>query len=147
MSYDTVEGLWLTRLRAMSAFNGDNTARGKWGILNKGRSNQYAILKPGAHSREWIAFQAQETTWQTIIQLWQRYAEDGTSIVNLQNLVDDVLAELDTYPNLGDTGNTVVEGRIVEVREVRETPADAPSWLYVELVGQAIEHEGITFAE
>lgn len=147
MSYDTIEGLWLTRLLAMSQFNTDNTSRGKWGILNRGYNNQYAILKPGEHTREMISFQTQETNWQTIIQLWQRYKDDGTSVTDLQALVDAVLSELDTYPHIGDTGNTVVEGRITTVREMIQTPADAPAWLYVELIGQAYEQEAITFAE
>jgi hypothetical protein len=131
----------------MSQFSTDNTSRGNWGIMNSGRNSQYAILKPGEHTAEMVTFKTQQTNWQTIIQLWQRYKDDGTSMTDLQALVDAVKEELRKYPYIGDTGDTVVDAAVIAVRETLETPAGAPKWLYVELIGMANEQEKITFSE
>ena len=148
MSYDTIEGLWLTRLQAMSQFTSANSARGKWGIRNTGKSAQYAILLPGEHGpREMISFNSRQNQWRTIIQLWQRYKDDGDSLIDLEQLTDAVLTSLDAYPHIGDSANTVFNAEIVNVGRFNQLPLDAPAWLYVELVGEAIEQEKITFSE
>jgi hypothetical protein len=147
MSYQAGEALWLARLRAMPQFNGDNTSRGKWGIRNTGKGHQYAILKPGTHTREMIAMNRRVNHYQTIIQLWQKYTEDGQSAIDLTTLTSSVLAYLDTYPQMGDTTEAVIGGQIIEVREMQQIPPDAPVWLFVELVGAWDEENAISFAE
>ena len=147
MSYEAGEALWLARIRAMSQFDAGNSSRGKWGIRNTGKSNQYAILKPGLHTREMIGFNRRVNHYQTIIQLWQKYSEDGQSAIDLTTLTSSVLAYLDTYPQMGDATNTVIGGEITEVREMQQIPPEAPVWLFVELVGSWDEEASITFAE
>jgi hypothetical protein len=132
----------------MSQFTSINSARGNWGIRNSGRSAQYAILLPGEHgNREMISLRTRQNQWRTIIQLWQRYKDDGDSLIDLEQLADAVLASLDAYPHIGDTGATVHYAQIINVGRFNQIPLDAPAWLYVELVGEAIEHEEITFSE
>ena len=146
-SYSTVEGLWLTRLQAMSQFTTANSTRGKWGIRNTGNSAQYAILKPGTYTRTWSAMTLREDTYQTIIQVWQRYKDDGTTMTNLEALVDAILAEMDKHINLGDAA-TVTYADIVAVREMQEildAPGGGPIWLMVELVGETHVQTQITF--
>lgn len=148
MAYADGEALFLTRLQAMTQFHEHNSARGKWGILNSGESTQYAVLKPGARTRVKSIKTVQETH-RTIIQLWQRYVDDGTSLTNLEALVDAVVAELDKYRTMSDTGNTVVKANIIEVGEVLLSPppgADGPLFIYCELVGEWVEHHEITYA-
>lgn len=147
MSYEAGEALWLARLRAMSQFNSDNTSRGNWGIRNSGKSGHYAILKPGTHTREMMSFNVRLNHYQTIIQLWQKYVDDGPSAIDLQELTSATIAYIDTWPRVGDATNTVQGAQIVEIREMQQIPADAPSWLFVELVGMWDEEQTITFAE
>lgn len=146
MAYSDGEALFLTRLRAMSQFTTHNSSRGKWGILNTGEAKQYAVLKAGTRARVKSIKTVQETH-RTIIQLWQRYIDDGTSYTDLMTLVDAVVAELDKYRTMGDTGDTVVKANIVEVGEVATSPSpEAPYWLIVEVVGEWVEHHEITYA-
>lgn len=150
-NYSTIEGLWLTRLQGMTAFNTSNSARGKWGILNSGRDDQYAVLKPGERERAASGLGGQMMdTHRTIIQVYQRYKDDGTSMTDLEALVESIVNELDTYPYLGDSGNTVVMGTIVQVREYQEILASdggGPILLLAELVGEAHEETSPTLAE
>lgn len=148
-SYSTVEGLWLTRLQAMSQFTANNSSRGRWGIRNSGASNQYCIIKPGSHTRQMVSYTLRQDNFQTIIQLWQRYKDDGDTMTDLESLVDAVLVEIDKYPHLGDS-TRVVDCNISEVREMQEildSPGGGPVWLMVELVGEVNEQTEITFSE
>lgn len=147
MTYLAGEALWLTRLQGMSQFDADNSSRGKWGMLNSGASDHYAILKPGANNRDKLGSNTRRDQYRTIIQLWQRYVDDGTSLTNLETLVDNVLAELDTYWKMGDSTGGVIRANIVEVREYVQIPGDAPKWILAELVGEWHEQTSITYAE
>jgi len=151
MSYQTGEANWLTRLQAMSQFTGNNSARGKWGLMNRGADNQYAILKPGPAERVMISSIVRQNTWRTIIQLWQRYKDDGTSMTDLEALVSAVLTELDKYRFIGAGADAAIQdANITEVREtqeIRATPSGGPLWLMVELVGEWNEEETISPAE
>jgi hypothetical protein len=150
MSYSAGEALWLTRLRALSQFNTSNSTRGKFGIRNSGKSDHYAILVPGPWDRTYIGMNTRMDTFRTIIQLWQRYIDDGTTMTDLEALVDAVLAELDTYPRIGDTTGNIIDAAIVEVRELQmilAEPGGGPAWLLVELVGEWHEQTAVTFAE
>ena len=148
--YKDGEALWLTRLQAMPEFDAQNSARGHWGLMNKGKADHYAIIKPGAWERTKISRHTRLDRYQTIIQLWQRYKEDGSSLVDLEGLVASTLTELDKYRVMGDTSSNIIQANIIAVREVievRSSPADGPSWLYVELVGEWHEEIDISYAE
>lgn len=152
MSYSAGEALFLTQLQAMSQFDSGNSARGKWNILNSGNSSQYAILKQGTRARRKISPTKRYEVHQTIIQLWQRYVDDGTSYTNLLALIDAVVAALDPYRIMGDTTGGVIQANITSVGEILVGPAptgggDGPLWLYCELVGEWHEETTINYAE
>lgn len=143
MSYRAGEALWLARLRAMSQFDHANSSRGDWSIRNNGKSAFYAILKPGMAEREMLGHTMRRDNFQTVIQLWQRYKEDGPSLIDLETLIDAVCDHLDSYPKLGDTTGALEDAQIVEIREVQQVPVNAPAWLYVELIGRWYEETTI----
>lgn len=148
MGYEDIEALWLTRVRAMSEFNQNNSSRGDWSMLNNGRDEKYAILKPGQHIHEWMTTTVMQHTYRTIIQVWYRYGNgDGTALTALTALETDIRTELYQYRLLADSTGTVQDADIVETREVVQIPADGPEWLMVELVGECQDEETITFAE
>lgn len=147
--YGTVEALWLERVRAISGgvYDEQNSSRGNWGILNSGKAERYVILKPGAHDRQMVSFKTRQETWQTVIEVWQKYRDDGTTLTTLETAVNTIIDSIDAYPRLGQTGTTVRKGEIVAIREVIQSPPDAPSWLMCALIGQTDEEKIITFAE
>lgn len=145
--YGDIEALWLARIRAMSGYDTSNTSRGNWGVLNAGKAPRYVILKPGEHQREMIAFNTRQETWQTVIEVWQRYKDDGDSLTDLETAVNAIVDAIDQYPRLGDTGGTVRLGEITAVREVIQSPADGPAWLMAALVGVTHEEKTISYAE
>lgn len=151
MSYTTVEGLWLTRIRAMSQFDSDNSSRGNWGKVGNGAASQYAILHPGEHAYDLQAMGGnRHTVYQTIIQLYQRYVEEGTTLQNLEILEQAVRDELNQYRLMGDTSGAVVYARVVRSREMiaeRETPDGPPIWLRIDMVGETLYEESVTLAE
>lgn len=148
--YKAGEALWLARLQEMPEFDAQNSSRGKWIQRYDGKSDHYAVLKPGAWERMKISPITRMDHYQTIIQIWQRYKDHGDSVVALETLVDSVLDKLDTHRQMGDTGNTIVQANVVAIREMREVyespTAQTPIWLYVELVGEWHEEVEITYA-
>lgn len=102
MSYSDGEAAILALLQAMPQFDRRNTARGDWKPLNSGQSDHYAILKPGiwANAQEALGGGAAVTTWRTIIEVWQRWVDDGPTALALQALVAEVVDQLERYPAL-----------------------------------------------
>jgi len=105
------------------------------------------IVMPGEHNREMISFKTQLNTWQTIIEVYQKYRDDGDTLTTLQTAVNTILSYLDPRRVLGDTGGTVRKGRVVSIRPIVRYPMDKPDWLIAALVGQVDEEETITFSE
>lgn len=145
--YSDIESYWLTRVRAVTGYDESNTSRGKWSILNSGASERYVIVKPGPRDRQMIALNTRLETSQTIIEVWQKYRDDGDTLTTLQTAVDALLVALDPYPRLGGLGSTVRKGEIVSVREAMQVPADAPQWLKIDLIGQTDEESTISYQE
>lgn len=131
MAYSDGEALILTLLRTMSNFDSTNTARANWQILNKGRANHYGIVRPGAFSIEYLSLGQYQANWTTVIEVWQRYKDDGTTQTDLYARVADLLPMLNT-PRLGDTTNTILDSRITggdEPQEMWLTDGGGPAWL------------------
>lgn len=146
--YSDIEALWLARVRAISGYSDSNTSRGKWGILNSGASERYVIVKPGSRDRQMNSIGGGRLeTSQTVIEVWQKYRDDGDTLTTLQTAVDTLLDALDRYPRLGGLGSTIRQGEIAAVREVMQIPADAPQWLKVELIGETDEETVINYQE
>lgn len=146
MSYAAGEALILTRVQAVSGFTTANTSRGKWGVLNQGRSRQYAILKPGPFTRQ--PGKLSSTTWSTVIQVWYRYKDDGESLTGLEAVVDSLITAFDRYPHLGNEA-VVTDSNLRRGSEVQEmwTRGGGPAWLKQDLYLEWTEQSITSFAE
>lgn len=150
MSYQTGEALALTQVQASTGFDSTNTSRGKWGILNKGSSDHYAILKPGPFSVEGETFTQKGRYWRCIIEVWQRYKDDGSSLTNLEGHIENIIDRIDQYRKLADTTGTIQDANITGGSEVTEQwiqGGDGPSWLKQDLYLDWTEEAQITYAE
>jgi len=155
MDYSTGEALVLTQLRAVSGFTSAtpdtvNTSRGKWGILNTGKSAFYGIIKPGPVATEWKTSSAKGWDYSTLIQVWQRYKDDGTSLIDLEARVELIKARFDAYRKLGDTTGAIEDSTVTALTEVQERWAkggNGPSWLMQEITITWKEQTIVTFAE
>lgn len=148
--YPDGEALILTTLQGVTGFSTTNTARGKWGLLNKGTSDHYGILKPGEFNRAQITMTGNESLFNTIIQIWQRYKDDGDSLTTLEGHVKNVIVYFDNRPHLGGgEGQGIYEGMIIRGREVEErwTRGGGVSWLKQDLILEWKEIDNATYAE
>jgi len=147
LSYSAGEAAILARLRAMTQFDQDNSSRGDWRILNKGKSAYYAVVKPGEHTREMIGRGMRRNNYTTIIQLWQKYKDDGLSMIDLETLLEATITHLDRYPHVGSTTGTIEDAQVVSVGEFIQTPTAEPHWIYVDLLMAWQEEALISYAE
>jgi len=132
MTESAVLTLLSTQVQAVSGFSSSNVAVMKWGLLNSGKSDHYAILKPGAMERPRISFRTRDNAPQAIVEVWQRYKDDGTSATSLLGYADAIAARIDQYRKLADTTNTLRNAEAIGMSEVTEQwrdNADGPSWL------------------
>ncbi len=106
MSYPDGEAAILALLQSMPEFDRRNTARADWKPLNSGASDHYAILKAGAfvNAPESLGGGSSVTTWRTVVELWQRWVDDGPTAVALQTLAQATLEHLERYPSLAGEG-------------------------------------------
>lgn len=132
----------------MSEFDTNNSSRGDFKILNSGASDHYAVLFKGEPAtRERVGFRMNTIQQRTILRIYQRYVNDSTSQIALQDLIDDIKTAVNPYRVIGDASSTIQSATITEEREMMMEPANAPAWLYVELVGVCDEEEIISYAE
>jgi hypothetical protein len=131
MSYSDGEVLILGLLRNMAQFDTRNSGRARWGMLNSGAAAQYAILRAGPFENDYQGLGREQvrTSWRTIIELWQRYKDDGTSATDLQELMAAVIEYVEQYPDLGDAAIYAEPRTCGDMQEVWRTGGDGPSWL------------------
>jgi hypothetical protein len=148
MAYTDGEALVLTQLRAVPGFSLDNTARGKWGMLNSGKSDHYGIIKPGKFKttdRSQIG-----TIWQTVISIYQRYTDDGVSLLALEANISAVLLRFRQYRKLADTTGTINDSAPIsgsEVTEIWTKGGNGPSWLRQDVIIEWSEENHVSYAE
>ena len=151
MTYSAGEALVLTVLQSASGFSAANTSRGKWGIRNKGTAAFYGIIRPGPFMRDnnSVGGKIVQTNWTTVIEVWQRYKEEGTSLTDLEANVAAVIAVFDPKRKLGDTTNTVQDAMITSGADVMEIgePGQGPNWLKQEVSVVWKEETSVTLAE
>ena|SRR3990167_2344578 len=150
MSYTIGEALILTRVQAVSGYDSNNTSRANWLILNSGKSDHYAILRPGEFSLPWLTITRYLANWTTVIEVWQQYTTDVASRTNLYAQVATLLASLQTYPHLGDGANSsILDAAITGGPEPTEnwTAGGGPIWLRWNLNVLWKEEIEVTFAE
>lgn len=148
MAYSDGEALVLTQLQNVSGFSSVNVFRGKFGKLNTGNSDHYAIIKPGkfrVSDRSQIG-----TMWQTIIMVYQRYKDDGVSLLSLESNVFAVLLRFKQYRKLADTTGTISDSAPIEGTEVTEIwnkGGNGPAWLRQDITIEWSEENHVTYAE
>lgn len=120
MSYPAGEALILTALREKSGYAENNTNRGNWQVLNSGKSAYYVVLRMGPATNEQHAMSAALTVWRTQLMVYQRYKDDGTTAVNLQARMQEIIEHMEQYAQLSDTTDTVVDAQIVNISEMQE---------------------------
>jgi len=143
-----------TMINAVSGFDStgsaENIAIAKWGILNSGRSDHYAIIVPGVMNRPRSTLRTRDSQYRTNVEVWQRYKDDGTTVTSLLGHVNNILAQLDKYRKLGDTTGAIRNSDAIEVSEVTEQwreNADGPSWVRRTIYIDWVEESTPTYAE
>lgn len=147
MAYADIEQLALEAVRQLDSFDTDNTSRGKWGIRNSGKSPHYAVLKPGASTLQWVTFRKYHANWRIIIQLWQRYVDDGGSMEAIEALKDEVVTGIQPERLLNDSQGRLSDTSIAGWGDLQQLPADAPEWLLWEIFLDAREEVEVTFTD
>lgn len=148
MSYSSGDALILSLVRTCSGFTSANTASANWKILNQGKSDYYAITRPGPFRGDMISPTVIVWKYTTVIELWQRYKDDATTQTNLYGHMDALKSGLMKKPRLGDTGNTIEDSIPRSSGQVTEmwTKRGGPSWLKWELTLEWQEEETITYS-
>jgi hypothetical protein len=140
----------MTIVKTVTGFDASNVSWGRWGILNKGKADHYVIGKPGAFGPRRFDSPTRVTTpYQTILQVWQRYKDDGVTMENLETNVDAIIAAFDAKRNLGDTSGEIVRAdlrRGSEAQEMWKGRGGGPLWLKIDLIIEWETKEIITFA-
>lgn len=106
MSYSTGEAQIAELIQGATGFDRRNVARGDWKPLNSGRSDHYAIIRPGpfVNAPDTIGNGAAVTTWRTVVEVWQRWVDDAPTAQSLQAHVQTVIEHLERYPSLDAAG-------------------------------------------
>lgn len=149
MSESSGEALIIALLKTVTGFSATNVSYGNWKLLNTGKSDHYAIVKPGQFTREQLTMSANVARWNTIVEIWQRYKDDATSLESLRTHIDNVSAKVAQYRKLGDTTNTVIDATVTSGSEVQEQwrRGGGLSWIRRDLVITWSEYEAVTYAE
>ena len=138
-----------TQVQATSGFSSANVDTADWKLLNTGASDHYAILRPGPTERPQVTGRIVANNYRTIIEVWQRYKDDGTTLTTLLDYVDAITARLDPRRKLIDTTNTVRDANVTGYSEVMQkwTKDGGVSWLERDITVDWIEEEVITYVE
>jgi hypothetical protein len=149
MAYPDGEALILTKLQSVTGFASTNTSRGKWGLLNSGIADHYGILKPGEFERMQGAMSMNVSNFNTVIQVWQRYKDDGDSLTSLEAHIKNIIAYFDQWRRVADATGTIVDAFISKGSEVQEmwNKDGGLSWLKQDLTLTWQEHDVISYGE
>lgn len=145
MTYSTGEALLLTRVRACTGFTSTNTTRADWKVLNGGKSDHYAILRPGGFELQWQTLGMAVLRYTTVIEVWQQYIDDATSYTNLYGYVA-ALYDILSYPHLG---GAIQDSTITSAEEPEQMwrTEGGPGWLRWSIRVDWQEEQTVTFAE
>lgn len=151
-TYSNGEKAWITILKVLPDWHDDNVSRGNYRILNKGKSDFYCIVIPGQANFEegeaqGFGFSNEVGIYQTKLQFWQKYNEDGESLAELTDLVSVVADHFKTYRRLGGSVASIREARIITQAEPLLIPATKPRWIVIEMVGEWINEEKVSYVD
>jgi len=134
MSYSAGESAIITRIQAHANYSAANSAKNAWNLLDSGNSDFYAILRPGADDNpiEWISPLTYVVQWNTIIECWRQYVDDGTTATALFGDVNTIIGQIQPYKTLGLS--YVQASRIVSISTpgFRWAKDGGPAWLVQE---------------
>ena len=138
-----------TQVKAVSSFSASNVSIGDWKVLNRGASSVYAIIRPGVAARPPLSYNVRDNNYRTVVEVWQRYNDDGTTMTDLLGHVDDITTRLDKYRKLADTTATIRDANVTGYGEVLQmwTNDGGASWLRRDVYVDWTEEESITYAE
>ena len=140
-----------TIVKKINGFDSANVKVAEWGILNSGAARVYAIIRPGPATRPRASFGVRENNYQTVIEVWYRFIDDGSSVTGLLGYVDLVAAEVDKYPELGDATGTIRRSAeaagLGEMSEQWRENGDGPSWLKRDVMVNWTQESEVTYAE
>lgn len=144
MSYATGEAAILTLVRALSAYDSENSTRADWRPLTRGKAQYYAILRPGKWTSEQLTMGSNARSWRTVVECWRRYADD-TRPVALQDDVEAVAAQLEKYPTLNGAvlDSMVTGGGDMVEREL----SNGSLWAVWEVYVDWQEEQDVSYAE
>jgi len=147
-NYPAAEALLLTQIRAATGFTAANATRGDWRWLNKEGIIAGAVIRPAPFELGYGEGMV-EGRWRSIVEIWRKYVDDGTTLINLETDVKNIVARLILYQHMGDTTNTVTDAAVTSGAEVLRIPPPpvGPHWLMQELTIEWIEHAAVTYAE
>lgn len=137
MSYRAGQDKISAILQAMSNFSPGAVTSAKYAVLNTGKSNCYAIMKPGPFDIDYtigMGNSIRMARWQTVVELWQRWVDDGTTIDDLCDLIDATIAEIELHPTLDDLPG-VTRARVSGGDDIKErwTKEGGPIWASLEV--------------
>jgi len=146
--YPRAESLLLAQIRAVDGYNQENTFVGKWGILNNGKSAKYAIIRPGANTISYGSARV-DVNWTSIVEIYQKYLDDGPSLTSLEGDVRAVMNRLILYPHMGDTTGAITQAAITSMAEpVRvDSSPNGPYWLMQALTITWLEQIVVEYLE
>jgi hypothetical protein len=135
MSYSAGVTLIMTKIQAGSSFDTTNTSDQNWLLLNSGKSNHYAILRPGAPVMEWISPTVYKAMWITVVELWQLYTDEINTKTALYALIAELLTSIMPHPRLGDTTGAILDSSVKGGKEPEQrwAASGGPTWLVWEV--------------
>lgn len=149
--YGHGEGLILTLVQGVDGFSAENTSRADWGVLNSGKSKQYAILRQDeVGQRKYESPTMVREPWVTVVEVWRLYEGDGTTYTALLANVEAILSKIDQYPHMDDTTGYVEDStaRISsKVLEMWKKAGNGPKWLKQEISVAWDGRRSITFLD
>jgi hypothetical protein len=145
MSYSAGETLLLTVVKTCTGFSANNSTQGNYKVLNSGKDDNYAVLHIGNSSFEFETFKQYQARWNTIVEVWQRYTDDGTTLTNLYTHIQNLMTGIQAAIILGDTTGTVINANAIELGDIEEMWArgGGPGWLRVKMKIQWTEEYSI----
>ena len=150
--YKAGEARILALVQGLTNFDTNNATIGDWTVLNQGKSDRYAVLKPGVFDNEYITMTTYRAFWETIIEVWHRWDIGSSDAENLQALEDRVQAiinRLQPYRLTNDDGGTVLHAEISRGDLLSETlnQDGGMEWLMQEVSFEWSEEIAPAFAE
>lgn len=151
MSYDAIEGAFLTLLQALTGTfaTSAQVTRGDWRIVDSGLS-PLAVLYPGPFSEgDTWASGGTDYQWTVNCQLITRFLNNGTSQVSMEQTRDAVVAQIQKYPTLNALAGVQAVGRVNggEIVELRDKDGGGPYFLQTDLTWQVTELVTVTGGE